>query len=97
MISYAWKMHENDDGMGYRLQIVEVPWKFRKVLFEAMRDWTKSGVGWIKESGNQIFIFDKVFKDESDWIKWARAFPLEIKESKLRGEKEKIIIHRKKK
>jgi hypothetical protein len=97
MISSAWKVHEDETGIGYRLQIAEVPWKFRKVLFEAMKDWNKVGVGWTKDTGNQIFIFDKNFRSESEWLKWVKAFPLEVSESKIRGEKEKIIVHRKKK
>lgn len=96
MISNAWKLHEDESGLDYRLQITEVPWKFRKVLFEAMKDWSNVGVGWTKETGNQIFIFGKIFRSEDEWLRWVKAFPLEVHESKIRGNKEKVVIHRKK-
>jgi hypothetical protein len=97
MVPYAWKFHESNDGVEYNIQFVEVPWKFRKALFDAMKDWSRIGVGWTKSTGNQIFIFRKCFKTESEWQKWASVFPMQIHETKFWGEKQKVVIHGKKK
>jgi hypothetical protein len=95
MISHAWKVHEEDDGIVYNLQISEVPWKFKKALSEAMSDWHITSYGWNIKSGNQIFIYKKVFKNEESWKKWASSFPLEVNEKRVWGSKETIITYKK--
>ena len=97
MISDAWKFHEHDKGIDYRLQFTEVPWKFRKALFEAMTGWDRVAVGWTKDTGNQIFIFNKRFNNQNDWETWADKFPVQIREKRIWGDKEKVVIHGKKK
>ena len=97
VISNAWKFYEDESGIDYSLQFTEVPWKLRKTLLEAMKDWRRVGVGWTKETGNQILIFRRVFKSESEWERWANAFPIQIKELRYWGQKEKVVIHGKKK
>lgn len=96
MISSAWKYDESQDGISYNLQVSEVPWKFKKALSEAMQDWKVVSYGWHIKSGNQIFIYQKRFKNEEEWVKWATAFPLEVTEKRYWGQKEKIIKYSKK-
>lgn len=95
--SIAWKFLEIDGELIYSVQFNEVPWKFRKALKEAMKGWHQSSYGWHKETGNQLFIFRKSFKSTDEWIKWAESFPLQIEEKRVWGNKEKIILHGKKK
>lgn len=89
----AWKFYETEGGVVYRIQFNEVPWKFKKALFEAMKDWKPGSYGWHKLSGNQIFVFDKEFKDLDDWSNWAEKFPLQITERRVWGDRERIIQH----
>ena len=92
----AWKFCEDSDGVVYNIQFDEVPWKLRKTLIEAMRDWSQAAVGWHKDSGNQIIAFRKVFKNQQDWEAWASKFPVQISEKRYWGDKEKVVIHGKK-
>jgi hypothetical protein len=92
----AWKFCEDENGIMYSVQFDEVPWKFRKSLNEAMKDWNASGTGWHKTSGNQILLYKKYFKSQEDWEKWASSFPLQITEKKYWGDREKVVIHGKK-
>jgi hypothetical protein len=96
MVSNAWKFYQDESGVDYSLQFTEVPWKYRKVLFDALKDWSKVAVGWMTGSGNQIFVFRKKFNSEEEWEKWADSFPLQIQELKYRAGKEKVVIHGKK-
>ena len=96
MISCAWKFYEDNNEVVYNIQFDEVPWKLRKSLLEAMKDWTQSAVGWHKASGNQLLIFKKSFRSQSEWEEWANKFPLQIKEKRVWGNKEKVVIHGKK-
>ena len=91
--SVAWKFLETDNEIIYSIQFNEVPWKLRKPLLEAMKDWKASSYGWHKNTGNQIFIFRRSFKSLEDWIKWAESFPLQIIEKRVWGNKEKTILH----
>jgi hypothetical protein len=93
MFSNAWKCHEDESGIDYSLQFTDVPWKFKKALFEALKDWRRIAVGWKSDTGNQIYIFKKSFRSEVEWEKWANSFPIQIKEMKYRAGKEKVIIH----
>ena len=96
MIPTAWKFEETSDGIVYSIQFNEVPWKYKKALQEAMKDWSRSSHGWHKDSGNQIFIFKKTFKTAEDWDRWAESFPIQITEKRYWGNKEKTILHGKK-
>ena len=96
LVSNAWKFYEDEDGIDYRLQFTEVPWKLRRTLLDAMKDWNNVGTGWTKESGNQILIFKKIFRSEEEWKNWADTFPVQIKEMKYWGDKVKVVIHGKK-
>ena len=93
----AWKFCEDESGVVYSIQFDEVPWNFKKSLYEAMKDWNQTGVGWYKNNGNQIFLFKKSFKSQDEWEKWASSFPLQIAEKRYWGDKEKVVIHGKKK
>ena len=95
MTSYAWKYSEDESGIQYNLQVDEVPWKFRKVLCDAMKDWETVSFGWHINSGNQVFIYRKIFKDEQAWERWASHFPLEVLEKRVWGAKEKVIKQKK--
>jgi hypothetical protein len=97
MISEAWKFYEDREGVRYNLQFSEVPWKFRKALMEAMKDWEQYTVGWHKNSGNQLFVFNKMFPNQEAWENWANSFPIQISEKRYWGNKEKVVIHGKKK
>ena len=97
MISKAWKICELDGEINYRIQFEEVSWKVRKTLLEAMKGWNEAGVGWLPESGNQIFLFQRGFKNEQEWEQWANKFPVQIHESRYWGNKEKVVTHGKKK
>lgn len=97
VLTYAWKYIEEENGVVYSIQFDEVPWKFRKSLSEAMKDWNQSGVGWHRDSGNQVFLFKKLFRNQEEWENWANSFPLQIKEKRYWGDKEKVVIHGKKK
>jgi len=96
MYTTAWKFEETGDGVIYSIQFDSVPWKFRKAIHEAMRDWSKVSYGWYKNNNNQLFIFKRKFKSLEDWTKWASRFPLEIQEKRIWGERERIISHGKK-
>jgi len=95
MTSCAWKYSEDESGIQYNLQVDEVPWKFKKALGDAMKDWQTVSFGWNLNSGNQVFIYRKNFKDEQAWERWASHFPLEVLEKRVWGAKEKIIKHKK--
>lgn len=95
MNSSAWKIGVDAKGVQYGIQINEIPWKFRKPIEEAMKDWRRISYGWNCKTGNQVFIYQKTFKTQEEWEVWARSFPLEVKESRWWGEKEKIILHKK--
>ena len=95
MISYAWKNNEDESGITYSLQVDEVPWKYKKALADAMKDWSVASFGWNVKSGNQLFVFKKLFKNEEEWKKWANAFPLEVREKRVWGSKETIITYKK--
>jgi hypothetical protein len=97
MVSEAWKFCEEKDGVRYSIQFSEVPWKFRKALFDAMQGWEKLSIGWHKDTGNQLFVFSKAFKSQNDWESWANSFPIQISERRYWGDKEKVVIHGKKK
>lgn len=89
----AWKFYEVEDGVYYRIQFNEVPWKFKKALHEAMKDWQSGCYGWHRDSGNQIYTFVKKFKNMEDWASWAEKFPIQIQEKRVWGDKERIILH----
>lgn len=95
MVSTAWKFYE-DDGVEYRIQFDEVPWKLRKALLEAMKDWTNIAFGWNNKTGNQVLIFNKKFPTQEAWETWARSFPTQIKEKRFWGNKEKVLTYGKK-
>lgn len=97
MKPYAWKFCEENNGVVYNIQFDEVPWKLRKTLLETMKDWNQSAVGWHKDSGNQIFMFRKLFNSQQEWEEWANKFPVQITEKRYWGDKEKVVIHGKKK
>lgn len=96
MKPYAWKFEEENDGVVYNIQFNEVPWKMRKALLEAMKDWNHWSIGWHKSSGNQMFSFKKLFKNQQEWEDWANKFPMQIFETRVWGSKEKVVIHGKK-
>ncbi len=96
MVPTAWKFEEMSDGVVYSIQFDEVPWKFKKALEEAMKDWRKVSYGWHKVSGNQIMLFKKKFANLQEWERWASSFPLQIREKRYWGNKEKTILHGKK-
>ena len=95
MNSSAWKIGDCEKGVQYGLQISEIPWKFRKPIEEAMKDWRRISYGWNIKTGNQVFIYQKTFKDEVEWETWAKAFPLDVEESRWWGQKEKIVLYKK--
>jgi hypothetical protein len=97
MRTTAWKWCETEHNVTYTIQFDEVPWKFKKALHEAMKDWSKVSYGWHKESGHQIFVFKKEFQDLESWTRWAEAFPMQITEKRYWGDKERIILHGKNK
>ncbi len=92
----AWKLYESNDCVTYRIQFDEVPWKFKKALHEAMKDWKSGPYGWHKTTGNQLYTFSKEFKNLEDWTQWAESFPIQITEKRVWGDREKIILHGKK-
>ena len=92
----AWKFYEDGEGVVYNIQFDEVPWKLRKTLLDAMKDWNQSAVGWYKNSANQMFTFRKAFKNQQDWEIWAAKFPMQIAEKRYWGDREKVVIHGKK-
>lgn len=96
MIPIAWKFEETSDGVVYSIQFNEVPWKYKKALEEAMRDWSKASYGWHKTTGNHILIYKKKFSSLEEWEKWAEKFPVQITEKRYWGNKEKNILHGKK-
>jgi hypothetical protein len=96
MKTSAWKFEETNGEIIYNIQFDEVPWKLKKTLFEAMKDWEQWAVGWYKNSGNQLFSFRKAFKNQQDWESWAARFPMQIAEKRIWGDREKVIIHGKK-
>jgi hypothetical protein len=96
MVSEAWKFVEENDQVYYSIQFSEVPWKFRKALFEAMIGWTNTSTGWHKTSGNQLFVFSKAFRSQGEWEEWAGKFPIQISEKRYWGDKVKVVIHGKK-
>ena len=65
----AWKLYEVEDGVVYRIQFDEVPWKFKKTLQQAMSDWHASLYGWHKTTGNQLFAFNKK-SQSSKLLRW---------------------------
>ena len=97
MISEAWKFCELKEGVSYSVQFSEVPWKFRKALFEAMSGWKRQTIGWHRDSGNHLYVFNKVFPNQEAWEAWANSFPIQISEKRYWGDKEKVVIHGKKK
>lgn len=96
LVPTAWKFEETGDGVVYSIQFDEVPWKFKRALMEAMKDWTPASYGWHKASGNQIFVFKKKFRTADEWDRWAESFPIQIREKRYWGNKEKTILHGKK-
>lgn len=96
MRTTAWKWSENEGKLTYTVQFDEVPWKFKKALHEAMKDWNKVSTGWHKISGNQLYVFKKDFKNLEEWTQWAESFPMQITEKRYWGDKERIILHGKK-
>ena len=89
----AWRLYEVEDGVIYRIQFNEVPWKLKKVLHETMKDWATGPYGWHKISGNQLFTFSKKFQNMEDWERWAEKFPVQITEKRVWGDRERIILH----
>lgn len=93
MNTTAWKFLEKDGEVVYSIQFEDVPWKFKKALQEAMKDWRQVSFGWYKNNNNQLFVFRKAFKSLEEWTEWASKFPMQIKEKRVWGDKEKIILH----
>lgn len=95
MNSTAWKVTESESGIEYRLQINQVPWKYRRAILDAMQDWQQVSYGWYLNTGNQVLIFGKTFKNEDEWQRWATRFPLDVEEVRYWGEKKKVITYKK--
>jgi hypothetical protein len=96
MVTSAWKTHSGDDGVKYCVQFDEVPWNLKKTLEDSMRGWSRNSYGWnIKGKNTHILIYSRLFKSEDDWTRWAQAFPLDVHEKRVWGDREKVVIHKK--
>ncbi len=87
MYAYGWKK----EGNVYSVQVNEVKHGEKKELNSLFKDWRQSSVGWNVKSGDLIYVYAKEFKDQKDWLAWAKKCPIKLTEIKVKGNKEEQI------
>lgn len=79
----AWFLRDGDDKQfTYRLQLDGCSIKSDKKIFSCLgKEWSKAGEIFYKDNENKIgYIFQRVFKTEKDFRKWAKSFPYPLVE-----------------
>ena len=94
MYAHGWKR----DGNVYAVQVNEVKHGEKKELTKVFKDWKESSIGWNIKSGDFIIVYSKEFKDQKEWLSWAKACPIKLTEIKVKnGKEEKIQLSGKEK
>jgi hypothetical protein len=88
MIASAWRLNQEDKNV-YRVQIEK--YTSKKLVKELFSDWNASGFGWNIKENFRIAIFQKEFKNEEEWLQWAKKFPSYLVEIKHRAGVTKVI------
>jgi hypothetical protein len=81
----AWRESVTDDGLSYRLQINNVTPRLVKKIEKACANWRNAGYGWNLDSNYKILIFAKRFKNQEEWLEWAKQFPYKLVELNSKG------------
>jgi len=88
----VWKQLINEDRQPtYKLQLEgDLSAKERKKVLAELKGWKEVGYGWHKSGKAELRLFVRSFQDRNSWIKWAKAFPYELKELNRNGKTKKI-------
>ena len=81
----AWREPVTGDGLFYRLQVNNVIPRLVKKIEKACAGWRIAGYGWNPDSNHKILIFAKRFKNQEEWLEWAKQFPYKLVESNSKG------------
>lgn len=87
MYACGWKKDKNT----YTVQINQIAKNEKKQIITVFKDWTQNSVGWNIKNDEYIVIFSKEFKDQKDWLQWAKSCPIELTELRIVSGKEKKI------
>lgn len=87
MYACGWKK----DGNTYAVQVNEIKHGDKKEVKTIFKDWNESSVGWNAKNGDMLIIFCKDFKDQKDWLTWAKKCPIKLFEIKTKSGKEEKV------
>ena len=94
MYAHGWKK----DGNVYAVQINEIKHSDKKQVRNLFKEWNESSIGWNIKNGDFIFVFSKQFKDQKEWLSWAKKCPIALTEIRVKaGKEEKIQLSGKEK
>lgn len=94
MIASAWKREENK----YAIQINDVKKSDKQELKKMFKEWNQMSIGWNLDKDYEIYIYTKPFRDQKEWLEWAKTCPIQIIELKQKSDSvEKVQINCKKK
>lgn len=94
MFACAWKREENY----YTIQIYDIKKGDKQQLKKLFNEWRQVSVGWNVNDNSEIYIYMKSFKDQKEWIKWAKECPISITEIKEKSKgTEQVQLNCKKK
>ena len=85
MDAYAWRK-EFSQKYEYKIQINNIKHGDKKTYSQIFKEWEENGWGW--KSDSEFRILTRTFKDEKEWIQWAKVCPIKIIEVKYRSGRE---------
>jgi hypothetical protein len=87
MYAFGWKKYENI----YTVQVNEINQKDKTDLKKIFKDWNESGIGWNLKSGDKMMFFSKPFKDQKEWLSWAKECPIKLTEVRAKANKDEYV------
>ena len=89
----AWCEINNDDGWyQYRLQINNIDGRAVRKIEKSCAGWRFSGTGWYPKTGYRMLLYNKKFKTQGEWLKWAKQFPYKLVELNSKGNPKPIKL-----
>ena len=100
MQAIAWncKTDKKHEKVTYMLQVDEIKGaRAKKNTFKALEGWKKFAEGFNNKNNKEVLIFTRNFDTISEWKKWAKTFPYDLKELNRNNKFKSIKRSRKRK
>lgn len=87
MLANAWR-DELAEKYKYKIQINDIKHGDKLLFTKLFKEWGLFAEGWNTANSSQMRIVTKDFKNEKEWVEWAKKCPVKIVEIKYRSGKQ---------